>query len=454
MKYHFIAIGGSVMHNLALDIHQQGNKVSGSDDEIFEPSRSRLEKAGLLPEKMGWYPEKITNDLDAVILGMHAHKDNPELLKALEMGIRVYSYPEFMYQQSLNKKRIVVGGSHGKTTITSMIMHVLRRTNMKFDYLVGAQLDGFETMVKIDASSNMVVFEGDEYLASTLNPVPKFHLYHPHVAIISGIAWDHMNVFPTFENYCDQFAQFIHKIEKGGKLIYCDRDIDLVSIVNANQRKDIEYCPYNIPDNKIINEETVIIHNGKSYEMKFFGEHNLMNMEAARLACESAGVKHEDFLTAMQTFTGAAKRLELMHKTKVSIVYKDFAHSPSKLVATIEAVRNQYPNRRIYAFVELHTYSSLNKAFLEQYMGTMDAADMSTVFYSPHTLELKKLPPISKEDIKTAFSKTDLHVANTNDDLISLLENTEHNNSIYLMMSSGNWNGVNVFDLLKNKIGN
>jgi UDP-N-acetylmuramate: L-alanyl-gamma-D-glutamyl-meso-diaminopimelate ligase len=454
MKYHFIAIGGSVMHNLALDIHQQGNIVTGSDDEIFEPSKSRLEKAGLLPIQMGWFPQKITNDLDAVILGMHAHKDNPELLKALEMGIRVYSYPEFMYKQSLNKKRIVVGGSHGKTTITSMIMHVLRAEQKNFDYLVGAQLDGFDRMVKIDPSSNMVVFEGDEYLASTLDLIPKFHLYHPHVAIISGIAWDHMNVFPTFENYCDQFSQFIQKIEKGGKLIYCEKDPVLVSIVNSNKRDDIEYISYTTPDYMIINEETMIIYNGKQYEMKVFGEHNLMNMEAAHYACESVGVKYEDFLNAMQTFTGAAKRLELMHKSKDSIVYKDFAHSPSKLTATIQAVRNQYPKRKIYAFVELHTYSSLNKTFLEQYKGTMDNADLSVVFYSPHTLELKKLPAITKDDIRNAFSKPDLNVANTNDDLIELIENTEASNSIYLMMSSGNWNGVNVFDLLKNKIGN
>jgi len=315
-------------------------------------------------------------------------------------------------------------------------------------------LDGFETMVKIDPKSELVVFEGDEYLASTLNLIPKFHLYYPHVAIISGIAWDHMNVFPTFDNYCDQFTKFIHKIEKGGKLIYCEKDEVLVSIVNANKRNDIEYIPYSTPDFKIINEETVISYNGKSYEMKVFGEHNLMNMEAAHYACESVGVKYENFLLAMKSFTGAAKRLELMHKTKNSIVYKDFAHSPSKLVATIQAVRTQYPNRRIYAFVELHTYSSLNKAFLEQYKETMDNADMSTVFYSPHALELKKLPPISIADIKTAFSKQDLNVANTNDDLTNLIENTETNDSVYLMMSSGNWNGLNVFDLLKKKIGN
>lgn len=453
MKFHFIAIGGSVMHNLALDVHQQGNIVTGSDDEIFEPSRSRLQNAGILPAQLGWYPEKIYQELDAVILGMHAHKDNPELLKALEMGIPVYSYPEFIYRQSLDKKRIVVGGSHGKTTITSMIMHVLKNQAEKFDYLVGAQLEGFETMVKIDPSSKVSVFEGDEYLSSILNPVPKFHIYHPHVAIISGIAWDHMNVFPTFENYCDQFAQFIHKIEKGGRLIYCENDSVLVDIVNKNKRADIEFIPYSVPIYKIEKEETYIQMNGVNYLLKIFGEHNLMNLEAARLACNSVGVGNEAFYRSMQTFTGAAKRLELMHKTENSIVYKDFAHSPSKLMATIQAVKLQYPKRKIYAFVELHTYSSLNRDFLVQYENTMNDANKAAVFYSPHTLALKKLPPIAKEEIAKAFGKMDIQVADANEDLIAILENTDPQNSIYLMMSSGNWNGVDVFDLLKKKIG-
>jgi len=451
MKYHFIAIGGAVMHNLALDSHQQGNIVTGSDDEIFEPSRSRLEKAGILPSEMGWFPEKINNDLDAVILGMHARKDNPELLKALELGIPVYSYPEFIYQQSLHKKRIVVGGSHGKTTITSMIMHALRITQHHFDYLVGAQIEGFDTMVKITKQSPVAVFEGDEYLSSALNLIPKFHVYHPHIAIISGIAWDHMNVFPTFENYCNQFIQFIHKIESGGELIYCKNDTVLNDIVNNNIRNDINYKPYSIPEHKITNGQTEIIHDGKNYPLQVFGAHNLMNMEAARLACSSIGLSTHDFYSAMHNFTGAAKRLELMHKTDNYIVYKDFAHSPSKLTATINAVKEQFPDKNIYAFVELHTYSSLNPAFLQQYIGTMDAATLAAVFYSPHTLEIKKLPPIEPEQIVNAFNRNDIHVLNTNNQLQELIQSTDYNNSVYLMMSSGNWNGVPVFDLIKNK---
>jgi UDP-N-acetylmuramate: L-alanyl-gamma-D-glutamyl-meso-diaminopimelate ligase len=453
MNFHFIAIGGSVMHNLALDIYQQGNQVTGSDDEIFEPSRSRLQKAGILPEEMGWFPNKITPDLDAVILGMHAHKDNPELLKALELGIPVYSYPEFIYQQTLHKQRIVVGGSHGKTTITSMIMHVLKKHHTRFDYLVGAQLQGFNNMVQISSDSNVCVFEGDEYLASTLNPVPKFHLYHPHVAIISGIAWDHMNVFPTFDNYCEQFAKFIHLIEKNGCLIYCENDEVLVELVKKNDREDINFIPYRLPEYFIEHEKTYVKCGGKDFLLKIFGSHNLMNLEAARQACKFAGVGDEEFMEAMTEFTGAARRLEWMHQNKTCSVFKDFAHSPSKLKATMDAVKMQFPDRKIYAFVELHTYSSLNKNFLEQYLHSMDAADEAAVFYSPHTLELKKLAPITKKEVVEAFGRHDLRVLNTNDELVNLLTQLKHENTIFLMMSSGNWNGVDVFGLLANQIG-
>ncbi len=452
MKFHFIAIGGAVMHNLALDIHSQGHLVTGSDDEIFEPSKSRLEKAGILPPRLGWFPEKITPGLDAIILGMHAHKDNPELKKVLELGLKIYSYPEFIYQQSMHKKRIVVGGSHGKTTITSMIMHALRKHKKNFDYLVGAQLEGFEKMVKIDPATDLAVFEGDEYLSSILNPVPKFHLYHPHVAIISGISWDHMNVFPTFENYCDQFSVFIHKIEKGGSLIYCEEDPVLVKMVEQNKRTDINYAAYSVPTYEIINEETFVKVGTQKYGLQVFGEHNLLNMEAARLACQSVGMSAEDFYSGMQTFTGAAKRLELMYKTEKTIVFKDFAHSPSKLKATIHAVRLQYPKRKIYAFVELHTYSSLNKDFLHEYQHSMNEADEAVVFYSPHTLELKKLAAIEKTDIQHAFGRTDLEVMNNNPDLEAHIAKKSTDNSVFLMMSSGNWNGVNVFDMIRNRI--
>ena len=452
MRYHFIAIGGAVMHNLALDIYSQGNKVTGSDDEIFEPSRSRLANAGLLPAQTGWFPENITNDMDVIILGMHAHKDNPELKRALELNIPVLSYPEFIFSQTQNKKRIVVGGSHGKTTITSMIMHVLLKSDKRFDYLVGAQLEGFDRMVKISPKSEIAVLEGDEYLSSSIAPVPKFHLYNPNVAIISGIAWDHMNVFPTFDNYVEQFKIFINKIEKGGVLIYCEEDQILNDMVLLNKRDDIKYIPYGVPDHEIKDGSTAVLYSEKKYPLKVFGAHNLMNMEAAKYACEQCGIGSDVFYESMSDFTGAAKRLELMYRSEKSIVYKDFAHSPSKLKATIEAVRSQYPDRTIHAFVELHTYSSLNPAFLEQYDQSMKMADTAAVFYSPHTLELKKLPPINSQQVKTAFGRNDLDVIDAPDELKNQLESRNMDHSIFLMMSSGNWNGVPVFELLKERI--
>lgn len=452
MRIHLIAIGGAVMHNLALSLHQLGHEVTGSDDEIFEPSRSRLKNKGLLPVEMGWFPEKINAEIDAVILGMHAHKDNPELARAIELGLRVYSYPEFIYKQALHKKRIVVGGSHGKTTITSMIMHVLKHENFNFDYLVGSQLEGFETMVQINDQAKLAVYEGDEYLSSAINPVPKFHIYKPHVAIISGIAWDHMNVFPTFENYCEQFSRFIQLIEPGGQLIYCMRDEVLTQLVHSDSRTDIKKTAYSVPEYVIEDEATFIICEGQKFRMKIFGEHNLMNLEAARLACATAGISAVEFYKRMQDFTGAAKRLELMAKSNDSIVYKDFAHSPSKLKATIEAVKLQYPTKKIRAFVELHTYSSLNKNFLEQYSNTMDAAHESVVFYSPHTLSLKRLPAVSKDEIKNAFHNPIIHVIDDSNELESYIKGLNDEPCIWLMMSSGNWNSVPVFEIIKEKL--
>lgn len=445
MQIHLIAIGGAIMHNLALSLHQQGHQVTGSDDEIFEPSRSRLDKAGLLPAELGWDKNHIHSKLDVVILGMHARSDNPELQRAIELGLPIYSYPEFIYRQALNKKRIVVGGSHGKTTITSMIMHVLKHCDLNFDYLVGSQLEGFDTMVRIDASSGLAVYEGDEYLSSAVNPIPKFHVYKPHLAIISGIAWDHMNVFPTFENYCDQFSIFINLIEPGGKLFYCERDKVLNSLVQKNERSDITKVAYSIPDYFIQNESTFVVDDGKNYRLKVFGEHNLMNMEAARLVCNEVGVSSKLFFEKMQDFTGAAKRLELMYASADSMVYKDFAHSPSKLRATIQAVKLQYPGKKIRAFVELHTYSSLNKDFLHQYAHTMDEADDAVVFYSPHTLALKQLAPVSKKEVLNAFQNESIVVIDNPDELISHIHQYNDEPGIWLMMSSGNWNSVPVF---------
>ena len=448
MRIHFIAIGGSAMHNMAIALHKKGFKVTGSDDVLFEPSVSRLSKCGLLPENNGWYPEKVTPDIDAVILGMHARADNPELIKAQELGLKIYSYPEYIYEHSKNKLRVVIGGSHGKTTITSMILHVLKNTGKDFDYLVGAQLEGFDTMVKLTDEARVIVIEGDEYLSSAIDRQPKFHLYKANIGVISGIAWDHINVFPTFENYVDQFRIFIDTIQPNGKLIYSETDKVLNDLIKEDQTK-VEKLPYHLPDYNIKNGITNIINNRKEYPLLVFGEHNLLNMEAARLVCESLGINSEDFYTRITTFKGAARRLELMGKNESSDFFKDFAHSPSKLKATIHAVRSQFPDRRLVACIELHTFSSLNKDFLNEYAHAMDEADVAIVFIDKKTFEQKKMEPYPAETVKDAFSRNDLMFYNDPSVLEKYLENIEMDNTNLLMMSSGNFGGIDLQKLSK-----
>ncbi|MBI4947674.1 MAG: peptidoglycan synthetase [Bacteroidetes bacterium] len=408
MRVHFIAIGGAVMHNLAIALHKKGFTVTGSDDEIAEPSKSRLEKLGLLPEKLGWDTSKIHKELDAVILGMHARLDNLELVRAQELGLKIYSYPEYIYEQTKDKIRIVIGGSHGKTTITAMILHVLKNCGKDFDYLIGAQVEGFDTMVKLTDSATIAVLEGDEYLASPIDRRPKFLLYKPDIALLSGIAWDHINVFPTFESYVEQFKKFIGCIEQSGSLIYCEADDEVNKIVKT-ARKDVRLYPYAIPKHKIENGNTYLIpdQNFKpqtsNIKLLVYGEHNLMNINGARLVCKQVGISDEDFYSAISTFKGAAKRLELIVKNEHFAFYKDFAHSPSKVKATIEAVKKQFPERKLIACLELHTFSSLNEDFLKEYAGSMDSADEAIVYFNPHTIEHKKLKPISEYQVKMAF---------------------------------------------------
>ncbi len=443
MRIHFIAIGGSAMHNMAIALKKKGFVITGSDDVLFEPSISRLAKYGLLPEKEGWYPEKITKDIDAVILGMHARADNPELLKAQELGVKIYSYPEYIYEHSKNKLRVVIGGSHGKTTITSMILHVLKSAGKDFDYLVGAQLEGFDTMVKLTDEAPVIVIEGDEYLSSAIDRRPKFHLYKANIGVISGIAWDHINVFPTFENYVEQFRLFIETIEPGGKLIYCETDNILTQVVDADKSK-VEKFSYGLPAYNIKYGITNIISGSKEYPLQVFGEHNLLNLEAARLVCESLGIKQVDFYNYISTFKGAARRLELVGKNENANFFKDFAHSPSKLKATIHAVKAQFPERKLIACIELHTFSSLDKDFLRQYSGAMDEADTAIVFIDKKTFEHKKMTPYGAETVKQAFSKPDVLFFNDPEELLKYLENLEMNNKNLLMMSSGNFGGIDL----------
>lgn len=443
MKVHFIAIGGSAMHNLAIALKLKGYEVSGSDDEIFSPAKERLEKYNILPDNVGWDEKKITKDLDAIILGMHAKEDNPELIKAKQLGLKIYSYPEFLYEMSKDKKRIVIGGSHGKTTTTAMILHAMQHCGIETDYMVGALLEGFEVMVKMTEEAEYMVLEGDEYLTSTLDKRPKFHLYKPDIAIITGIAWDHINVFPTFEIYKEQFQIFADKIEKNGTLIYCNED-ENVRRIAENSRADIEKLPYVAFDYKIEKGNTYIIYKGKEYLIQVFGKHNLMNMYAAMLATEKVGISNEDFLASMQSFKGASKRLELVKKTDSVSVYKDFAHSPSKLKATIEAVKDWFPNRKIVACMELHTFSSLTSEFLQQYKGTMDKADVSMVYYNKHAIELKRLPDLNKQDVYEAFDKQGLKVYTDVKDMLTDLHKIEMKDVCILMMSSGNFDGIDL----------
>lgn len=446
MRVHFIAIGGSAMHNLAIALCKKGYQVTGSDDEIFEPAKSRLERYGLLPKTIGWNPDLIDENINAVILGMHAKEDNPELIKAKQLGLKIYSYPEYLYEISSSKIRVVVGGSHGKTSITAMILHALQTLNVKTDYMVGAMLEGFEVMVKVEDDSKYMVLEGDEYLSSTLDRRPKFHLYKPDIAIINGIAWDHINVFPTFENYVEQFKIFADKIENGGRLIYFDGDENIRNIA-ANVRNDIKTMPYNGLNFRVENGKTIVLNGDKEYPMLVFGRHNMINMNAAMLACESLGINRDSFLETMQSFKGAAKRLELLASNDTKAIYTDFAHSPSKLKATIEAVKEQYPNRKLVACMELHTFSSLSKNFLEQYKGCMNKADKALVYYNHHAIELKRLEDLSVELVEKAFDKEGLQVTTDSSEFVQFVKQNAEDNTNILIMSSGNFGGVNIKQL-------
>ena len=447
MNIHFIAIGGAAMHNLALALHLKGDNVTGSDDVIFDPSKTRLEARGILPEVFGWFPEKITNNLDAVVVGMHAKADNKELLKAQRLGLKIYSYPEFLYEQSKFKTRVVIGGSHGKTTITSMILHVLHYFNRDVDYMVGAQLEGFDVMVKLTDENDFIILEGDEYLSSPIDRRPKFHLYKPNIALLSGIAWDHINVFPTWDIYVKQFQIFTDSIIKGGSITYNIEDDEVKKVVESSENT-IRKFPYQTPDYTVENGITILETDEGPMPIEIFGKHNLNNLAGAKWICQQIGIDENDFYEAISTFQGASKRLEKIAETDNAIAYKDFAHSPSKVLATTNALKNQYPDRKLIACLELHTYSSLNPEFLNQYKGTLAAADIAVVFYSPRAVEIKKLQAISQQQIMDAFQSEDLLVYTNPSQFKDFLFSQKFSNTSLLLMSSGNYGGLN-FDELK-----
>lgn len=431
------------MHQLAIALKRKGYRITGSDDEIFEPAKTVLQQEGLLPEETGWDKENIQPDLDAVILGMHAKADNPELKKAQDLGLPVYSFPEYIFKESGNKTRVVVGGSHGKTTTTSMIMHVLREAGAAFDYLVGARLQGFDQSVNITDAPVMVA-EGDEYPASVVEKRPKFHFLYPHIAVLTGIAWDHINVFPTFDFYLEQFVIFITKIEKGGHLIYNETDTVLKDLVEKNRRNDLHYHPYAVPKHSIEKGVTKVAIDGVETELKVFGAHNLLNLQAAWLVTKELGLNAQTFAAAISTFTGAAKRLELMAKNDSTVFYRDFAHAPSKVKATVEAAKAQFPGKKLTAVLELHTFSSLNEAFMNEYKGALEAADEAAVFYSQHALELKRMPELKKETVEQGFGKKGLAVLNNRSNLENWLNERDFENTVVLFMSSGNYDGLDV----------
>ncbi|MCL1672608.1 UDP-N-acetylmuramate--L-alanine ligase [Elizabethkingia ursingii] len=443
MNIHFIAIGGSAMHNLAIALKEKGYHVTGSDDAIFEPSKTRLDKRGILPNEMGWFPEKLSADTDAVILGMHAHADNPELARAKELGLKIYSYPEFLYEQSKNKTRVVIGGSHGKTTITSMILHVLHFHQKDVDYMVGAQLEGFDVMVKLTKDNDFMILEGDEYLSSTLDPRSKFLLYQPNIALMSGIAWDHINVFKTFDDYIEQFRRFVATITPGGVLVYNEEDEEVVKVVDAAENY-FRKLPYKTPEYEIVNGVVNLITSIGHIPLSVFGQHNLLNMEGARLICQQLGIMEEEFYDAIMSFKGASKRLEKVERADGGTLYKDFAHAPSKVKASVKAFIEQFPKQKKHAFLELHTYSSLNPAFLEQYEGSMNGVEEAVVFYSEDALKIKRMEPISPEMIKDSFKNTDLKVFTNAEDLHSYWDTLDKTDGVYMMMSSGNFGGLDL----------
>lgn len=450
MWYHFIAIGGSAMHNLALDIAKKGHKVTGSDDEIFEPSYTRLKNAGLLPEAWGWYPEKIKPEIDVVIVGMHARPDNPELVRTKELNLKYLSYPEFLYEHAKNKKRIVIGGSHGKTTITSMILHVLKHANKKFDYMVGAQIKGFTNMVSLSEDAPIMVFEGDEYLTAPFDKRPKFHLYKPHIALLTGIAWDHVNVFPTFEEYVEQFKIFTDLIEPNGTLIWYKGDPELEKISKL-LRSDINSLSYEEHEAMVENRKNYLVKDGKKIKINVFGEHNLQNIQGAKLVCKQLGINDEEFYSAITSFEGAHKRLQKLYfnEEKNITIFLDFAHSPSKVKATIQAVKSMYVNEKLICCLELHTYSSLQKTFLLQYAGSMDLCDEAIVYFNPHALAIKKLPELKPEDIISGFKSEQLKVFSQSRQLFDYIHTSISKNSVILLMSSGNFDNFDINSFIK-----
>lgn len=433
------------MHNLAIALKQAGHDVSGSDDEIFDPSRATLIKHGLLPEKEGWHPEKLDQSFDAVILGMHAKQDNPELLKAQELGLTIFSFPEYIYDQSKNKQRIVIAGSHGKTTITAIIIHVLNFLKHKFDYVIGAKVNGIENTVKL-SDAPIIIIEGDEYLSSPLDPTPKFVRYQHHVGLISGISWDHANVFPTEEEYVKQFDLFADQTPKGGILIYCEQD-SIALIIGKKERTDVLAIPYRSHTHNLDKGKIYLTDGKEKYPIKIFGSHNYQNISGAKEILKKIGVTEEQFFEAISSFEGASGRLQKIKETNGFSIYKDFAHAPSKVKATVKAMKEIHPSRDLVACLELHTLSSLSKTFIPQYKDSMKAAQVQIIYINAEKMKKKKLEPLVDSDIRKGFAAPAMHIFNDAKKLEEFLLQQSWANKNLLMMSSGNFGGLPISEM-------
>lgn len=438
MKVHFIAIGGSIMHSLAISLKKKGYIISGSDDKFFSPSKENLKNENLL-FKAGWFPEKITSDLDFVILGMHAKIDNPELIEARKKKIKIYSFPEYISLVSKNKKRVVVSGSHGKTTITTMIMHVLNAKNIKFDYLVGAKIKGFDNMVHL-SDNEIIVIEGDEYLSSKLDTRPKFLHYNPDLLILSGISWDHINVFPDSESYTNAFVSLLKSTSSKCKVFYASNDHNIKKIIKHSSGFSKSYS---LPDFSICNGNVLLRKNKSRYKLSIFGKHNLYNLEAARIICNELGVENEFFFQSIGSFLGAKNRLELLSIiNSKSFIYRDFAHSPSKVSASVEALKDLFPKRKLISCLELHTFSSLTLDFLSHYKNAFKRSNYVWVFFSPKEIEGKGLHVFSKKDILSLINHNNIRVFDDVDELGQAIHETLWVNTNLLLMSSGHFQGL------------
>ncbi len=445
-RIHFIAIGGSTMHNLAIALHRQGHVISGSDDEIFEPAKNKLLKHNLFPEETGWFPEKLNNEIDTIILGMHARVDNPELMRAKALGLKIYSYPEYIYEQSIDKQRIVIAGSHGKTTITAIIMHVLNKINRKFDYLIGAEVEGFDVMVRLTDDAPVIIIEGDEYLASPIRRQPKFMFYHHHIGLISGLAWDHVNIYSTFEEYVKSFEIFADSTPKSGILIFDSND-DLVSVIGKKERADVTDVEYSIHPHEIQEGKSFLKSDFGKIPIQIFGNHNMRNISGAKTVLNKIGITDEQFYKEISSFNGIKRRLEQVGENFNTAIYRDFAHAPSKLAATLDALKNQFPDRGLIACLELHTFSSLNKKFIKEYQGTFNVPDISIVYYNPNGASVKKIEILSDDEIKKAFKRPDLKIFTEKSQMIQFLKDQNWENKNLVMMSSGNFDNLNMTEI-------